>query len=223
MFGFDETREIVSDNTPTERLDAPQPAGGGAAVRRPNRLVYVLIALGLALLLALIFVVVLMLSNNSRVQVLAIGSPSPNPSLSDGPNVSASPAPSLSESEPPSPSASQTKAAPKPDTKPHFTTFTVPSKESGCGKGPYVSYNPPVKMAWVAANAESVWFVQGTDDAADSQNLKIPNSGNQDSIDENYRPIFPCNGHPATYTLTIVGTDGTHYSKHWTVTDTIHN
>jgi hypothetical protein len=211
----------VSDNTPTERFDAPQAASGDAAVRRPNRLLYVLIALGLALLLALIVVIVLML-NRGNGQLVSAGSPSPNPNISDGPSVSASTAPSLSKNESPSPSASQTKAAPKPDTKPHFTTFNVPKEESGCSKADNFVFYPTVKVKWAAANAESVWFVQGTDDAADSQYLKLPIKGNQDDFPDNSAPQFPCNGQPATYTLTIVGTDGSHYSKHWTVTDTSH-
>jgi hypothetical protein len=221
MFGFDETREIVSDNTPTERFDAPQAAGGEPAVRGPNRLLYVLIALGLALLLALITVIVLMLTRGNG-QLVAAESPSPNPGISAGPSVSASSAPSVSESEPPSPSASQTKAAPKPDTKPHFTTFNVPKEESGCSKADNFAFYPTVKVTWFAVNAESVWFVQGTDDAADSQYLELPKKGDQDDFPNNSTPQFPCNGQPATYTLTIVGTDGSHYSKHWTVKDTSH-
>jgi hypothetical protein len=219
-FGFDDPKGTMSDNTPTERFDSPSPAANdGAPVAKRNPLLYLLIGIGALLLIALVTVIVLMLNRGTGQPVAAVGpdssrSATPSPDSSNLPSASASAVQSAA------PSAKPTNAAPPPaDTKPGFTSFVVPTKESGCSSGPNFSNTPTIKVSWKTKNAESVWFVQGTDDAANSGYLKVPNNGNQDNFQYG-APDFPCNEKSATYTLTIVGTDGSHLSKHWTVKNT---
>jgi hypothetical protein len=225
-FGFDDPKGTMSDNTPTERFDSPAPAANdGAVVKKRNSLLYLLIGIGTLLLLALVTVIILMLNRGTGQPVAAVGpdssqSASPSSDSSDLPSASPSAVNSASPST--APSAKQTNAPPPPpaDTKPHFTTFQVPTQESGCGTGPNFSFVPPIKVKWVAVNAASVWFVQGTSDAVESQYQQLPTSGNQNDFKPYGPPNFTCNGQSATYTLTILGTDGSHFSKHWTVKDT---
>jgi hypothetical protein len=206
----------MSDRTPTERLDVP----AEPEAKRRRGLLYSLLGVAALLIIGLVVLVVALLGKGSG-QLVAAESPSPSASLSPAPSASseASETPSAA----PSPSPNQTNAAPPPpSTKPKFTSFQAPNAENGCGAGPYVSYNPPVKVKWATANADSVWFVEGTSDAVNSHFKKGPASGNQDNF-QGGPASFGCDGQTHTYTLTILGKDGSHVSKHWTVKDTSHH
>jgi cytoskeletal protein RodZ len=210
----------MSDNTPTERFDLTptgQETGDVAVAKKSNTLLYVLIGIGVLLLLGILAVLISTLANGSGQPIAA---ETPSPSVSE----SASPTPSETPSQAPSESASQspseTNAAPPAnDTKPGFTSFTAPKVESGCASGPNFVFNPTIRVSWKTKNAESVWFVQGTSDAVDSQFKKLPKNGDQDDFPDGI-PEFPCSQPSATYTLTILGTDGSHLSKQWTVKNT---
>jgi hypothetical protein len=207
-------------NTPTERLDT----SGAVEATRSRGLLYALIGLGALLLVGIVVIVVLLLGNNSGQPVASGSNPSPGASASAEPGVSPveSDAPSASPAESPSPSASQTVAAPPPDTKPHFTSFTVPKTEDGCSSGPNYSFTPKAKFSWTTKNAASVWFIYGTQDAANQQYMKVPKNGNQNDLQYG-APDFPCGkGNKLVFTLTIVGTDGSHLSKTGVTKDTSH-
>lgn len=57
----------------------------------------------------------------------------------------------------------------------------------------------------------------GTDDAVDSGFMQVPTAG--DESDFPYPLQFPCNQDTQKYTLTLLGTNGQHVSKTWTVTN----
>ena len=203
----------MSDPTPTERIET----GAPAAEKRPKGLLYALIGVAGLLIVGLIVLVIALLPKAPPQQVSA-ESPSPGSSASSEPRASA--AASESPTASPSASAGQTNAAPPPDTKPHFTSFNVPKTESGCASGPNYSFTPKTKFSWATKNAASVWFIYGTQDAADQGYMKLPKAGNQDDLQYG-APDFPCGkGNKFVFTITIVGTDGSHLSKTGVTKDT---
>jgi hypothetical protein len=117
-------------------------------------------------------------------------------------------------------------AAPAPAVAPSFTTFTVPRMERGCsnngngnrgggGDGGGQEQSANIQVTWATANAAEVWIVQGTSDAANAQFMQLPTSGNQSDFPN---PIaYDCSQATNTFTMTLVGSDGVHVSKSWTV------
>jgi flagellar basal body-associated protein FliL len=210
----------MSDNTPTERFESVAPHGTpatkNAAVPRP--LLIALVAVGSLLLIAVV-VLIISLSSKTGTPIVSAPIPSVAPSVASSP--SESPSQSGSESAPATPSAEPTETAAPPSTAPAFSTFTAPKTEDDCYYSEAPNFTPPpvhVKVAWKAVNAASVWFIQGTDDAADAQFLEVPIEGNQDDFP--YPIDFACNSGSNTYTMTMVGTDGSHKSKTWKVKNT---
>jgi hypothetical protein len=81
---------------------------------------------------------------------------------------------------------------------------------------------PPalIEFSYKAKNAQSVWFIFGNEDAADQGIFEMPLQGNQTGIYDNNDPIyFPCNGASTTMTLTVVGNNGEHVNKTFTITN----
>jgi hypothetical protein len=210
----------MSDNTPTERFDLTptgQETGDVAVAKKSNTLLYVLVGIGVLLLLGILAVLISTIANGSGQPIAAV-TPSPSASESASPTPSETPSEAPSEAPPASaaPSASATSAPPVADTKPGFTSFVAPKSTAACSSGPNFTFSPTIKVSWKTKNAQSVWFVQGTSDAVDSQYLELPTNGNQNNFPDPI-PEFPCMQSSATYTLTILGTDGSHVSKSWTV------
>jgi hypothetical protein len=203
----------VTDNTPTERLDSLTPQTS----RGPSRGVFIgLIGVGSAIVIALVILIILLMSRPTAPLSAVAPSPTPSTSPSSATSPEQSPAPSAAAS--PEPTA----APPKPpSTAPAFSMFSAPSSEGDCYYSEAPAYTPPsvyVKVKWKAVNAESVWFVQGTSDAADSMFMEVPLAGSQDDFP--YPFDFQCSSSSNTYTMTIVGKDGTHKSKTWKVKNT---
>jgi hypothetical protein len=207
----------MSDNTPTERFDsvAPEAATGDSAAAGRRPLLIALVAVGSLLLIAIIVLIIALSGRASEPAAVAptpLQTPSLSPTPSESPSESASATPSA---EPAAPST------PAPSTSPAFSRFNAPKTEDGCYYSEAPNYTPPavvVKVKWKAVNAESVWFIQGTDDAADSMFMQVPLEGDQDDFP--YPFDFGCNTESNTYTMTIVGTDGSHKSKTWKVKNT---
>jgi hypothetical protein len=201
----------MSDDTPTQRFDAPPT--GAATASKPNRLVPLLIIVGLILIAAIVVLVLVLVSRPANPQPAAVTSPSPTPTLTAPPPV-VNPTPT------PTPSQSHTSAPPPPQsTDAQFTTFVVQKAINSCSSGPYYTGTPPiVKVTWATIRANSAWIVQGTSDAADSGFMQIPLSGNES--DFQYPIDFNCDAPDATFTITLVGTNGKHVSKHWTIQNT---
>lgn len=213
----------MSDDTPTQRLPespgepAAEPAASGepATERTGSRtLLSVLIGVAAALLVAIIVLVVVLLNGAA--------SPAPGPS----PTTTASATPTTSESPTPTPTATPTPTEtqappppPPPDTAPGFASFSQGQTVS-CNTTNPPGYTPPrVSFSYTAKNASAVWFVLGDGDAADAGAFPMPLSGNQDDVYDG--PLeYPCPQASQDYTLTVVGQNGQHVSRTFTVTNT---
>jgi uncharacterized protein (DUF2147 family) len=80
---------------------------------------------------------------------------------------------------------------------------------------------PGISFNYTAKNASSVWFLFGEGDAADAQAFPMPISGNQGDVYGGGAKVeYPCGQATAKYTLTVVGTNGQHVSKTFTVKNT---
>jgi hypothetical protein len=207
----------MSDDTPTQRFDA-QPAPVGPGEDKPkSRLPLILGIIGGVLLLTVVLLLVLVLRGQGTPEAAGTTSPiaSTTPSASSTPTtppVTPTAAPSESHTTAPPP-------PPPPSTDPAFTKFVVQSAINSCSSGPYYTGTPPIiKVTWATIRTDSAWIVQGTSDAADSQFMQIPVSGNESGFP--YEIDFSCGSPSSTYTITIVGSNGKHVSKHWTVKNT---
>jgi hypothetical protein len=207
----------MSDDTPTQRFDAqPAPAGPSGGTSK-SRLPLVLGIVGGVLLLVVVLLLVLLLRGQGTPE--AAGTNSPIASTSP----SASPTPTTSATTPtPTPSESNTTAPPPPpppSTDPAFTKFVKQTSINSCSGGPYYTGAPPIiEVTWATVRTDSAWIIQGTDDAADAKFMQIPVSGNQSNFP--YEIDFACGSPSATYTITIVGSNGKHLSKSWTIKNT---
>jgi hypothetical protein len=186
----------MSDNAPTVRLpttpppippSTPPPAPSGRPSRGPQ-VAFILLSI---LVVAAIVVLVWVLIGRANASTGAVNTPGAT-------NTSAPP------STPP----------PPPGT---FTVFTVPQsqdchKHGGPGKD---QQEVDVQVTWASTNATQVWVAKGTNDAATAGLEQIPLSGNQDAFPT---PLpIDCNDMSETFTMTLVGADGGHVSRTWTV------
>lgn len=218
----------MSDDTPTMRFEQPAEPGGSGAPNpgdgrrdRSRILIIVLSIVGGVLLIGVVILLTLLFSGG-------LGGPKADPlnDVSSSPSASETPSetPSASPSERPSasPSASPTAAPPPPppqETGPRFKTLNYPSSQSCSAGGPsFPATRPTFTVSWSTAGADEAWFVNGTDDAADSGYMQIPLNGNQGDFP--YEQIVDCSDGSNTYTITLVGPDGKHVSRSWTVTIT---
>ncbi len=214
----------MSDDTPTVRFEQPGepdlPGSPDADDGRKAKSRTLLIALSILGAVLLIVVVILLTLLFAR----GMGGPNTDPAadVSTSPSASETPSPSPSEtpSETPSASPSASPSAPPPPppeaTGPRFKTFNFPASQSCSAGGPdFPPTIPMVTVSWTTAGADEAWFIRGTDDAASSQYMQIPLNGNQSNFQ--YEQQVSCSGTTDTYTITLVGPDGKHVSKTWTV------
>jgi hypothetical protein len=215
----------MTDDTPTQRLPETADATGELVEERKKSkaLLFTLVGVGAALLIAIVVLLIILFSGGTAAPgstPTASDTPITSPSPSDSPTPSATPTPT------PTPTATATPTAapaPPPDTSPGFASFnrtgTVecqsPPSEGG---GPVAPPNPQVKFSWSAKNAQSVWFQFGVGDAADAGAYRVPLSGNQDDVYGSAGSMeFPCYQAEQKYTLTVVGNNGQHVNKSFTV------
>ncbi len=182
--------------------------------RSRTRLYVVLGVIGL-LLVALIVLLALVLRGLGETT-------SAEPTASSTTSTVASPTPEATDPlSVPSATPEQTDAMPSSTaTGPRFTSFDAPATEGGCSLGG-PSFNPTrplVRVSWTTAGAETAWFVSGTSDAADSGYMEIPVDGSHS--DFQFEQEFGCGSDSSTYTITLVGGDGSHVSRNWTVQNT---
>lgn len=206
-----------SGDTPTQRLDTGEVQEDLQEEKQKSRgLLIGLVAAGGLLLLSIVVIAFFLLNRGQDEPIVAntdtpAASATPTPEASETPSATPEPEPSEAE-EPPAnnPPPAATGAA--------FSSFS-PTKNVSCSPGgPYYTPDPPViKISWATVRADSAWIVMGTSDAADSQYMQIPLNGNQS--DFQYTLSYPCPDASATYTITLVGSDGKHVSKSWTVTN----
>jgi hypothetical protein len=159
-----------------------------------------LIVIGGLLLLAVVAVLFLLLGR----------------SLGGGDNASSVTSATPSGTASQSPSATPTTApAPAEDTSPRFTSFDAVT-EVAC---PPDGDKPEIQFSWSTAHATQVWYTSGKEDAIDDNYMQVPLNGDQSDLTDEH--LFPCNHRSAqTYTVTLLGDDGSHVSKQFTVTDT---
>jgi hypothetical protein len=109
-------------------------------------------------------------------------------------------------------------ATPPPPPAGLFTVFTVPTSQQcdGRGGGPGKDRQEvDAQVTWATTNATQVWVAQGTGDAAAAGIEQVPLSGDQSSFPT---PLpIDCNQGSMTFTMTLVGANGAHVSRTWTV------
>lgn len=216
----------MSDDTPTQRInsgdgDAPTQridTDGAESLsdekQKSKGLLIGLVVAGGLLLLAIVAITFILL-NRGQSNPITVGTDAPTSTSSSTPTPgttetsSATPTPTSEPEQPDEPEQPQSTAA-------EFSTFQ-PKKEVTCSTGgPDFTPPPPtIQISWATIRADSAWIVQGTSDAADSGFMQIPLNGNQS--DFQYQLDFPCFQADATYTITLVGSDGNHVSRSWTV------
>ena len=185
---------LMSDNVPTLRLPTtppPVPPSTPPSMPpgRPSR----------GPLVAFILLSVLVVAATGVLVYVLIGRASA-PAVTP-PSSTASSAPAAAPSQPP----------PSPGT---FTALTVPQSQQCRGHGKD-QQQVNAQVAWATTNATQVWVAQGTADAVSVGFEQVPLSGNQDSF-QTPLPI-DCSRRSMTFTLTLVGADGAHVSRTWTV------
>jgi len=180
---------------------APAPAPSGL----DRRLLIALLAIGAVLAIAIIVLIVVLLTRGTGGTSLADASTSATPSAtaSATPTVSAEPTP-----------AQQTSAP--VDNSTHFTSFNVVTTVhcDTTGEAP----KPEVMLSWASENAVEAWFSPANVDAKNQGYMQVPTTGNQNDLTDEH--LFDCN-HRQTedVTITLVGPNGDHVSKHATITD----
>jgi hypothetical protein len=191
----------VSDDTPTmrlpENLPPTSPIPNSAPTGRPPRP-------SRAPLVAFIIVAVLVVAAAGLLAYILISRGGVAPSAATTP--------------PPSTTTSTTSSSPAPPPPPpgEFTSFAAPDTQrcDSHGKG---HKSTELEVSWSTANATEVWIAVGTEDAVSAGTEQVPLAGNQDSL-----PVpleLDCASRTSTFTLTLVGDDGGHVSKTWTVTN----
>jgi len=170
-----------------------------------RRLLIALLAVGGLLVLGIIALIVVLLTRGSGGSALADATSTPSTSA----NASATPTPT------PSTGAAQPTSAPV-DTSTHFTSFNVVTTVhcDTTGNSP----KPVVTLSWASQNAVEAWFSPANVDAKDQGYMQVPTTGNQNDLTDEH--LFDCN-HRQTedVTITLVGPNGEHVSKHATITD----
>jgi hypothetical protein len=174
-------------------------APGTVGPRKPSPLLITLIVIGGILLLTVVALLFLLLGRNlggvDNVGVSTTATPTPS---------AVSPSPSATEAQ-----------QPVEDTTPRFTSFNAVT-EVAC---PQDGTKPEIQFNWTTAHATQVWYTSGKEDAIDDNYMQVPLNGSQNDLTDEH--LFPCNHRSAqTYTVTLLGDDGTHVSQQFTVTDT---
>lgn len=166
--------------------------------KRPSPLVITLIVVGGVLLIAVVTLLFLLLGRGANSQPTADTTPAPTPSQTLSPSATADAAP------PPPPA----------DTTPRFTSFNAVTQVQCPNSGD----KPEIQFTWSTANAVEVWYTSGHEDAVVDNYMQVPLAGSQADLTDEH--LFPC-AHRQTsdYTMTLVGTDGSHVSQYWTVVD----
>lgn len=180
---------------------APAPAPSGL----DRRLLVALLAIGAVLAIAIIVLIVVLLTRGGGTS-LADAATTPSTSA----NTSATPSAPVSSSD-----GAPTSSAPV-DTSTHFTSFNVVTTVhcDTTGNSP----KPVVTLSWASENAVEAWFSPANVDAKDQAYMQVPTTGNQNDLTDEH--LFDCN-HRQTedVTITLVGPNGEHVSKHATITD----
>jgi hypothetical protein len=213
----------MSDDTPTQRFDTPAPSIGSEAEQEGKRsrgLMIALMAIGAAILIAIIILVIVLLGRPSEPVAVGTTTPTPTASTSDTPTASIRPSATPTATAPPAATTPpKSGGGGSQPTGAAFTNFSAVTQVK-CDQGT-VNFTPPpiaIQVKWATVRTNSVWIVFGGSDAADSQFMQLPVSGNQSNFP--YELDYPCGAASTEVTMTLVGSDGHHVQKHWTITNT---
>ncbi len=206
----------MSDDTPTERFDAPTeplPEAEGAVAapaeatgdeRQKRGMLIALLAIAGAILVALIVLIVVLLSNGGTddagpaPEFTTTESPSPTPTETE------SPEPSVGPSEEPSATAAP---PPQPPQSPSFATFSGPNQAT-C---PDSSNSVAITWSWSSSNATAAWFGIGTQNAKAEPFESVPTTAT-------YTFNYQCSEASQIYTVTLEDSSGRLTHKTVTVT-----
>ncbi len=214
----------MSDDTPTQRLPQTPEAGSELVEERKKSraLLFVLLGVGAALVIAITVLLTLLLSGGGAApqpSASASDTPSATPTTSGSPTPSATPSANPSVEPTPSATAAPPPAPPAPDTSPGFASFSQGQTVSCNSTNPPGYVTPGITFSYTAKNASSVWFIFGEGDAADAQAFPMPISGSHNDVYGGSSVDYPCGAASAKFTLTVVGTNGQHVNKTFTVTN----
>jgi flagellar basal body-associated protein FliL len=209
----------MSDDTPTERFDAPteplpktaESADGEAAApeeRQKRGLLIALLAVAGAILIALIVLIIALLGSNAadddlpEPEVTTSETPTPTPEETESPEPTEEP------SEEPSDEPSATAAPPPPPPQsPSFATFSGPNK-AAC---PDTSSSVQLTWSWSSSNATGAWFGIGTQNAKAEPFESVPTTAT-------YSFNYQCSEASQIYTVTLEDSSGRLTHKTVTVT-----
>lgn len=204
----------MSDDTPTERFDAPTeplpradadhvadsgPATTPAPDGQRRSMLIALLAIAGAILVALIVLIVVLVGNGGSndagptPEFTATESPTPTPTETE------SPEPSVEPSEEPSEQPSETAAPPPPPPppSPSFATFTGPNKAT-C---PDTSSSVEIAWNWSSSDAVNAWFGIGTSNAKVAPFESVPTTAT-------YTFNYQCSEASQIYTVTLEDSSG---------------
>jgi hypothetical protein len=229
----------MSDETPTERFDAAgdapterltpveaamvDPAASDPEVveeRKSRRTMIILGSIGAALLIILIIVLILLLVKPGST-VGPSGSPTPSPTASTSASATPSQTPSASATPTtsPTPTPTQTVAPPPPSNDVEIDSFDA-TNEVDCSSQ---TQNPEhIEFSWSSANGIVAYFAVGDVDNAETNGMgwTLPPSGSTSDFPNGYFPYeYQCSNESMTFTITIVGSNGSRESEQVTVTN----
>jgi hypothetical protein len=183
----------LSDDTPTKRLPTTPPPLPPTRPRRPSRgpmIAFIVLAVVLVMAMgALAWILV------TKTTIGAAAPPSTAP-------PSASSTPSSTPSDPPAPPQGA------------FTAFQVPASQQ-CGGHGRRHQQTNAQVTWATENSAQVWVAQGSQDALAARGEQVPLSGDQDAFPHPLR--LNCDSSSMTFTMTLIGDDGVHVSRTWTI------
>jgi len=183
------------------------PATGPSGLDR--RLLIALLAVGGVLVIGILVLILVLLTGGGGT---SLADATTTPSASANTSATPSAAPSVT---PTSGGDARQTAAPA-DTSTHFTEFDVVTTVHCDTTGD--SPKPVVTLSWASENAVEAWFSPADVDAKDQGYMQVPTTGDQNDLTDEH--LFDCN-HRQTedVTITLVGPNGEHVSKHATITD----
>ena len=232
----------MSDETPTERFDAAgdapterltpveaamvDPAAAAAdpevvEERKSRRTMIILGSIGGALLLILIILLILLLVRPGST-VAPTGSPTPSPTGSS--SASATPTQTATPSATPTPTPTPTPTAtvappPPPSNDVEIDSFNATS-EVDCSAQ---TQNPEfIEFSWSSTNGLVAYFAVGATNNAEQNGMgwTLPPNGSTSDFPSGYFPYeYQCGNQSMTFTITIVGSNGSRESEQVTVTN----
>ena len=194
----------MSDNTPTERFDAPgatEPTGEAA---RSRTLLYVLIGVGVLLLVAIVILIATLFGRPTATA-------DPTPSFTTTESATPSPTPTLT-SPSPEPEPEETEDAPPPPPPapvPGFDSFSAQS-DAGCQDG---DTQKQLTFSWSSDDAVRAYIGVQTNNAK-----AAPYEGDLPPVYTYTNLYYNCDQDSQYYTVTLE--DGSGHLTHKTVTIT---